>query len=144
MNAIQGILNQYYATTHQWMPIVYHNNLARSFATPGWEMGPDIALLLLAMKLIASSPPDGIVCSQNPMYLTAKRYIATLEAAGAASLSLLQGAIFVTWYEYGQCIYPVAFMSAGWCVRYGNMLGINGKEQAPQPLGRSVCCLLTM
>jgi len=105
---------------------------------PLYEAGPDLALLFLCMKLIISRPQDGIESSQNPIYNSAKRFISLMEATGTASLLVLQANLLVTWYEYGQAIYPAAWMSAGWCVRYGNMLGINGHEEASQILGRPV------
>ncbi len=108
---------------------------------PMWEGGPDLALLFLCMKLIISRPQDGLESSQNPIYISAKRFIAVMEAAGTASLLVLQANVLVTWYEYGQAIYPAAYMSAGWCIRYANMLGINGNPEAPQLLGAVVSVL---
>jgi len=105
---------------------------------PLWEAGPDLALLFLCMKLITSRPQDGIESSQNPTYTSAKRFVALLETTGTVSLILLQANILVTLFEYGQAIYPAAWMSAGWCVRYGNLLGINGRSEAAQLLGRPV------
>jgi len=107
-------------------------------ANPLWEAGPDLALLFLSMKLIISRPQDGIESSQNPIYMSAKRFVALMEATGTSSLLVLQANILITWFEYGQAIYPAAWMSAGWCVRYGNMLGINGHGEAAQLLGRPV------
>lgn len=120
------------------MPIVSPKRLTQNIANPLWEPGPDLALLFLCMKLIISRPQDGIESSQNPVYISAKRFVAIMEATGAASLLVLQANLLVTWYEYGQAIYPAAWMSAGWCVRYGNMLGINGHEKAVELLGNPV------
>ncbi|PQE03212.1 fungal specific transcription factor protein [Rutstroemia sp. NJR-2017a BBW] len=106
-----------------------------NLVNPFWEAGPDLALLFLCMKLITSRPVDGLECAQNPVYITAKRFIALMEAAGMVSLLVLQSNILVTLYEYGQAIYPAAWMSAGWCVRYGTLLGINGFDESPQLLG---------
>ncbi|XMA18390.1 hypothetical protein WAI453_011181 [Rhynchosporium graminicola] len=136
-NEIQDIVTKYFDTVHKWMPIVSHKRMTRNLANPLWEGGPDLGLLFLCMKLITSTPPDGIEATQSSLYTSAKRFIALLEATGSASLHLLQANLLVTWYEYGQAIYPAAFMSAGWCVRYGNMLGINGNEEAVELLGRT-------
>ncbi|KAH6711553.1 hypothetical protein BKA61DRAFT_611180 [Leptodontidium sp. MPI-SDFR-AT-0119] len=134
---IQDIITKYFETVHKWMPIVSHKRMTRNMVNPMWEGGPDLALLFLCMKLITSTPPDGIEASQSPLYISAKRFIALLEATGSASLHVLQAGLLVTWYEYGQAIYPAAYMSAGWCVRYGNMLGINGNSEAAEILGRT-------
>lgn len=134
---IQAVITKYFETIHKWMPIVSHKRMTRNMANPMWEGGPDLASLFLCMKLITSTPPDGLEASQNPLYISAKRFIALLEATGTASLHLLQSNLLVAWYEYGQAIYPAAYMSAGWCVRYGNMLGISGHPEAAETLGRN-------
>ncbi|CAL3973622.1 unnamed protein product [Diplocarpon coronariae] len=133
---VQDTITNYFDTVHKWMPIVSQKRLTRNMANPMWEAGPDLALLFLCMKLITSRPQDGIESSQNAVYLSAKRFVALMEAAGTASLLVLQANLLVTWFEYGQAIYPAASLSAGWCVRYGNMLGINGSSEAAQLLGR--------
>lgn len=120
------------------MPIVSQKRMTRNMVNPLWEGGPDLALLFLCMKLITSKPQDGVECAHNPIYLSAKRFVALMEATGVASLLVLQANLLVAWYEYGQAIYPVAWMSAGWCLRYANMLGINGHDEATQLLGRPV------
>jgi hypothetical protein len=136
--SVQGIITEYFVTIHRWMPIVSQKRMTRNMANPIWEAGPDLALLFLCMKLIISRPQDGIESSQNPIYISAKRFDALLEMSGAATLLILQANLLVMWYEYGQAIYPAAWMTAGWCVRYGNLLGINGQSQAVQLLGRPV------
>jgi hypothetical protein len=120
------------------MPIVSQKRLTRNMVNPMWEAGPDLALLFLSMKLIVSRPQDGIESSQTPIYVSAKRFLALMEATGTVSLTVLQAALLIVWYEYGQAIYPAAWMSAGWCVRYGNLLGINGNSNAAQIIPRTV------
>jgi hypothetical protein len=128
------MLTDYFNTVHKWFPIISHKRLDLNLVNPFWEAGPDLALLFLCMKLITSRPVDGLECAQSPVYITAKRFIALMEAAGMVSLLVLQSNILVTLYEYGQAIYPAAWMSAGWCVRYGTLLGINGFDESPQLL----------
>jgi hypothetical protein len=139
--SVQTTISDYFSTVHTWMPIISQKRLTRNMANPMWEAGPDLALLFLSMKLITSRPQDGIECSQYSVYISSKRFLALMEATGAASLLVLQANLLITWYEYGQAIYPAAWMSAGWCVRYGNMLGINGHSEATaEVLPRLVCC----
>jgi hypothetical protein len=90
------------------------------------------------MKLIISRPTDSIDGPQTSIYMSAKRFLSLMEAAGTVSLFVLQAGLLITWYEYGQAIYPAAWMSAGWCVRYGNLLGVNGHQKALELLGRPV------
>ncbi|KAH8813234.1 hypothetical protein F5884DRAFT_787818 [Xylogone sp. PMI_703] len=133
--SIQAALSDYFATIHKWFPIVSPKRLTRNMVNPLWEAGPDLALLFLCMKLITSRPQDGLGCSQNPIYLSAKRFISLMESSGMVSLIVLQANLMITLYEYGQAIYPAAWMSSGWSIRYGNMLGVN-TFGAAQLLGR--------
>ena len=143
-SSVTAIANEYFATVHIWMPIVSQKRLMVNMSSPHWEAGPDLALLFLCMKLIISRPPDGIESYQASVYISAKRFLALMEAAGTVSLFVLQAGLLITWYEYGQAIYPAAWMSAGWCVRYGNLLGINGHSETLELLGRPVSTLGTM
>ena len=136
--AVQGIIFNYFATTHKWMPIVAKQRLIRKMANPVWEAGSELALLFLCMKLITSRPQDNIESTQNPLYLSAKRFLALMEASGTISLIVLQAGLLIVWYEYGQAIYPAALLTSGWCLRYGNLLGISGHESAINLLGRPV------
>jgi hypothetical protein len=105
---------------------------------PMWEAGPDLALLFLCMKLIITTPQDGLGNHQNPIYTASKRFIALMESNGITSLLVLQAYILVALYEIGQAIYPGAWMSVGLCVRYGLLLGINGHESVADLLGLPV------
>ena len=104
--AVQGLIFKYFATTHKWMPIVAKQRLTRNMANPIWQAGSDLALLFLCMKLITSRPQDNIESTQNPLYLSAKRFLALMEASGTISLIVLQAGLLIVWYEYGQAIYP--------------------------------------
>jgi len=94
------------------------------------------------MKLITSRPQDGMESSQTPAYISAKRFLALMEATGMISLGVLQAGILIALFEYGQAIYPAAWMSAGWCIRYGTMLGLNDFSDMTQLLGRVVSVII--
>ncbi|APA09844.1 hypothetical protein sscle_05g046140 [Sclerotinia sclerotiorum 1980 UF-70] len=132
---IPAVILEYFGTIHHCLPIISHNRLERMLTTSPWDNGADLSLLFLCMKLITSKPVDGQECRQNPMYIAAKRFVALLEASGMVSLILLQASILITLFEYGQAIYPAAWMSAGWCSRYAILLGINGFDTSPQLIG---------
>lgn len=103
-----------------------------------WEAGTDVVLLFLCMKLIVSQPQDGLDMTQVPAYISAKRFLAVMEAAGMVSIAVLQSGVLIALFEYGHAIYPAAWMSAGWCVRYGTMLGLNAFDSQEQLVGRIV------
>ncbi|KAA8575522.1 hypothetical protein MFRU_002g00320 [Monilinia fructicola] len=132
--SVPAVILEYFGTVHHCLPIISHKRLERTLSTP-WDGGADLTLLFLCMKLITSKPVDGQDCGQNPMYIAAKRFVALLEASGMVSLILLQANILITLFEYGQAIYPAAWMSAGWCSRYAILLGINGFDTSSQLIG---------
>ncbi|KAF8851607.1 hypothetical protein BDZ45DRAFT_631464 [Acephala macrosclerotiorum] len=134
--SVHGVINEYFSTIHKWIPIISPKRLDRNFANPLFEGGPDLALLFLCMKLIISKPQDGVECARNPIYESAKHFANLMEATGYVSILILQANLLVALYEYSQAIYPRAWLSAGWCIRYANMLGINGHAEASKLLGR--------
>ncbi|KAI6248656.1 Transcription factor BOA15 [Erysiphe necator] len=133
---IEIIMNNYFLSIHQWIPILSKKRLTRYLNKPQWEFTPDFALLYLSIKLLISKPKDGIDCSQNELYLAAKRFINLMQSTGFISILVLQANILITLYEYGHAIYPATWMSSGWSVRYGNLLGINGDKEAIDLLGK--------
>ncbi|KAH8597634.1 hypothetical protein B0O99DRAFT_684943 [Bisporella sp. PMI_857] len=139
--SLASIIGVYFATVYRWLPIVSRKRIEMlqteiqrfekqrmemNLGNTLWAWGADTAYLLLCMKLICSKPEDGLDPRLAPIYLSAQRLHSLVEDTGTASLSALQAALLKTWYEYGHGIYPAAYMSAGWCERYGIMLGIGG------------------
>lgn len=132
------MITDYFDTAHNWLPIISKKRMTRNMLNPLWEAGPDLALLFLCMKLMVTRPQDGIDCATHPIYMAAKRFLSLLEASGVTSLLLLQAYLLITTYEIGQAIYPAAWMSAGACARYAQLLGIHGHQTAPKILGHAV------
>jgi hypothetical protein len=142
-SAVQAVISDYFDTVQTWMPIISKKRMTRNMLNPLWEAGPDLALLFLAMKLMITRPQEGFESAQHPIYTAAKRFLALMETSGMTSLLVLQAYVLIALYEIGQAIYPAAWMSAGACVRYGLLLGINGHDSAAQLLGRSVSSITT-
>lgn len=140
-SAVQAVISDYFDTVHTWMSIISKKRMMRNMLNPLWEAGPDLALLFLCMKLMITRPQEGLESAHHPIYTAAKRFLALMEASGMTSLLVLQAYVLVATYEIGQAIYPAAWMSAGACVRYGQLLGIHGHEAAPQFIGRPVKAL---
>lgn len=103
-----------------------------------WEAGGDVALLLLSMKLITSQPQRGFAASENYLYTASKRYAALLENIGTTSLTYLQAIILISLYEYGQGVYPAAYMTVGQCIRYAELLGLPSYKDTVTMLGHPV------
>ncbi len=137
-NAVLAIVNEFFDTVHTWLPFVSKKRLQRNALNPMWEAGPDLALLFLCMKLASARPQEGVEHSHTPIYTAAKRFIATLEAAGFVSLTVLQTYLLIAIYEIGHSIYPTAWMTVGNCVRYGQLLGLHDSDRGPRLLPPAV------
>ncbi len=109
-----------------------------SLDSASWDGGVDLPLLYLAMKLITSQPQIGFEAAENYLYTASKRVLSLLESIGTASILYLQALILVALYEYGQGIYPAAWMTVGQCVRYADFLGISSGEDSNDILGQCV------
>lgn len=98
--------------------------------------GPDLTLLLLAIKVITTPPPpQPQTADKLPLYWTAKQFLYRLEAAGTTSVLYLQAQILIALYEYSHAIYPSAYLSVGACVRYASLLGLPSYAEASTVLG---------
>lgn len=95
-------------------------------------------MLFLGMKLIVTLPREGMESADNPLYTAAKGLLALLESGGCVSLLCLQGMVLVALYEYGQGIYPAAWMSVAGCARYAEMCGLPGFKESWAVLGAVV------
>ena len=137
-SSVQNSINEFFETVHTWLPIVSKKRLNRNMLNPMWEAGPDLALLFLCMKMANSRSHEGMDHSQNPVYTTAKRFVALLEAGGMVSLTMLQAYLLIATYEMGHSIYPAAWMTVGSSIRYGQLLGLHDLERGPRLLPQAV------
>lgn len=78
-------------------------------------------LLVASMKLAISSANN----LDLQLYKIVKHLQLELELGGFLSFSVLQARIITALCEMGHAIYPAAFLSIGYCVRYGVALGID-------------------
>lgn len=123
------ISSHYFHVAHHWLPIVSKQYFCRRLDAPPETWPPDLTLLLLCMKLIdwlpdASGP-------QTDLYRAVKRFFLEVELTGLVSLTLLQAALLIAFYELGHALYPFASTSVGVCVRYGAALGIEPRSKEP-------------
>lgn len=103
-----------------------------------YEGAPDLAMLILAMKLVSSQPVNGVASAEHHHYVASKRFLALLESSGTISITYLQAMVFVAIYEFGHSIYPAAWMSIGACSRYAEILGLPSSKDSEVILGRAV------
>lgn len=135
-DSVQQVANQYFSTTHTWMPIISKKRM--NLGHQLWEGGPDLALLFLTMKLISSPLDEATEASASDLYTASKRFLSLLEASGCVSLIHLQGMFLVALYEFCHGIYPAAWMSIAACARYAEMLALPNYAKSKYLLGQSV------
>jgi hypothetical protein len=92
-DALQCAQTDYFNTVHCWMPIISKKRM--NLGHPLWEGGPDLAMLFLAMKLVASQPVNRVASTENPLYTASKRFLALLESGGTISILYLQAMVLV-------------------------------------------------
>lgn len=140
-NAVHDATSEFFSTVHVWFPIISRKRMA--IGTALWEGGPDLAMLFLAMLLVTTREmADAHDALANPLYPAAKRFLALLEGSGCLSLMHLQAMVLVALYEFGHGIYPAAWMTAGQCARYVDMIGIPSFKESSVLLGSCVSGLL--
>jgi hypothetical protein len=133
-NSLQQAVNEYFHSIHCWMPIISKKrmNLGHSLR----DGSPDLAMLFLAMKLVASHPVSGIASTENPLYNASKGFLSLLESGGTISIIHLQAMVLVAIYELGHSIYPAAWMTVAACTRYADILGLPNYQDACLALGQ--------
>lgn len=120
-DAIVDAYAAYFDTVHTWFPVVSKKRI--DLAIPMRSNGPELAVLFLTMKLLATLPDDVV---NNPIYVAAKQFLNMLEANGCVSFTCLQAMLLVALYEYSHALYPAAWMTVGACARYADVIGITG------------------
>ena len=132
---IQDVVERYFANIHTWLPFVSKKRMQLALSNPSVELTIDLALLLLAMKLIIQVP-QGPQSVRSPLYAMTKSYFNMVESAGLMSIQLLQADVLIAAYEIGHAIYPAAYLTTGHCARLGHAIGLNDRQNAPQLLRR--------
>ncbi|PVH93784.1 hypothetical protein DM02DRAFT_661633 [Periconia macrospinosa] len=129
LDSIRGAAAKYFEKIQPWMPIVAKKRLLDYLLRSLSRLRADIALLIVAMRLVTLFPLDSIFNPKTPMYVAAKRMYAEAESVGVLTLPVLQAGVLISIYEYGHAMYPATFFTVAACARYAALLGI-GKESS--------------
>lgn len=119
----RDFVRSYFRTIHPSMPFLSKKKFTERILNPLSPPRPASMLLIATMKLLADQLPDqGPRCEA---YYSIKSSL--LEAEGSCSLELrvLQAIILMAIFEVGHAIYPAAYLTVGYCVRYGSALGLH-------------------
>ena len=131
---LRAMIERYFSTVHVYFSVVSKIRLYQHLAHPTHEIGADMALLFLAMKLAMSEPRDGPMPPQ--LYQDVKSFYSYVEAQHGFSIQLIQAALLISLYEVGHGIYPAAYLTIGNCARLGHAMGIH-ERNVPQMLPRA-------
>jgi hypothetical protein len=97
---------------------------------------PASLLLIATMKLLADQRPEqGPRCKA---YYSIKSSLFEAESSRSLELRVLQAIILMAVFEVGHAIYPAAYLTVGYCVRYGSALGLHKAVERYSEEGFSV------
>lgn len=133
LDEIRSTADRFFRHIHQWIPFISKKRFYDLHLQPASHARPDVALLLLALKLVTSLPPaaagsasgsrSGSADPRTPLYYATKHFYQ--KAENSLSILVLQAGVLIALYELGHGIYPAVYLSIGLCARYANALGIN-------------------
>ncbi|KAL7960841.1 hypothetical protein V8C34DRAFT_312455 [Trichoderma compactum] len=131
---IRNIAYTFFDSIHWWMPLISKKGFFAHLLNPLSQRRSELSLLIICMQLYCArdlNPGTGAL-DVTALYHNAKRLHFEMEAAGVLSLRVLQAGILIALYEFGQAIYPVAYLTVGACARYGTAIGVNNLgEESP-------------
>lgn len=125
VNEIRASAANFFDHIHIWMPFISKKRFYDLCLRPSAQSRPDVALLLLAVKLITTFPPTNPRNPRTALYHATKHFHLEVEGSSNPSLTVLQAGLLLALYELGHAIYPAAFLTIGACARYAYVLGIN-------------------
>ncbi|KAJ5620585.1 hypothetical protein N7510_004569 [Penicillium lagena] len=122
LSGLKKDVETYLMKIHPWLPFLSKRKLLGQVLSPLGNQRPDHVLLLTAIKLVITAPGDE---SRSPAYYSIKSALLNAELKGILTFRILQALVLVAIYELGQAIYPSAYLTVGYCAKYGIALGIN-------------------
>lgn len=114
---------EYFMFIHPWLPFLSRKIFMEKILNPLSPMRPTSMLLIVSMKLITIRP--SATNDSTSLYHRLKESILQLESASILDFRAFQALILLALYEFGHGKYPQAFLTVGYCLRYGIALGIN-------------------
>ncbi|KAF1957216.1 hypothetical protein CC80DRAFT_547934 [Byssothecium circinans] len=119
---------QYFARTHQWLPIIWQDKFERQVvAFNGIDETDRFLLQILAMQLLVTPLDIGRLSTPEecPWYRACKHHFAQFVALGEPSIEIVQMGMLVALHEYLQDIGERALTTLGFCVRIAYDIGLD-------------------
>lgn len=119
----RDFVHSYFLNIHPSMPFLSKKKFTERILNPLSPLRPASTLLIATMKLLADQLPDqGPRCKA---YYSIKNSLLEAESSCSLELRVLQAIILMAIFELGHAIYPAAYLTVGYCVRYGSALGLH-------------------
>ncbi|KAL6790355.1 fungal-specific transcription factor domain-containing protein [Trichoderma sp. SZMC 28013] len=119
---VREFTEAFFRYNYPWAPFICRRNFLERILNPLGERRCENVLLIAAIKLITTEPDTG---ASSATYRSLKRALLEVELSGNLTFRTLQALVLVAIYELGQAIYPSAYLTVGYCARYGIALGID-------------------
>ncbi|KAL7941885.1 hypothetical protein V8C42DRAFT_333996 [Trichoderma barbatum] len=132
----RAFVNKYFVNIHPSVPFLSKREFKERVLNPLIPPRPANTLLIASMKLLATPLTEqGPRCNA---YYSIKTSLLEAENSCMLELRVLQAIILIAIYELGHAIYPAAYLTVGYCVRYGSALGIHKAVEQYSEEGFSV------
>ncbi|KAL7972099.1 fungal-specific transcription factor domain-containing protein [Trichoderma sp. SZMC 28014] len=132
----RGFVHSYFSTIHPSIPFLSKKKVMERILNPLSPPRPTSMLLIAAMKLLSDQRPEqGPRCKA---YYSIKSSLLEAEISCILELGVLQAIILMAVFEVGHAIYPAAYLTVGYCVRYGSALGLHKAVERYSEEGFSV------
>ncbi|KAL6904051.1 fungal-specific transcription factor domain-containing protein [Trichoderma evansii] len=119
----RDFVRSYFLNIHPSMPFLSKKKFTERILNPLSPLRPASTLLIATMKLLADRlPKQGPRCKA---YYSIKNSLLEAESSCSLELRVLQAIILMAIFELGHAIYPAAYLTVGYCVRYGSALGLH-------------------
>jgi len=125
LEEIRLTASKFFEQIQSWMPFISKKRFYEIYLRPSFQSKPDVALLLISLKLITTLPSSNSWNPRTALYHAVKHFYLEAEGFSIFSIQILQAGVIICIYELGHAIYPAAFLSIGACARYAHALGIN-------------------
>ncbi|KAH7156585.1 hypothetical protein EDB81DRAFT_395582 [Dactylonectria macrodidyma] len=128
-----SVCEPYFSSFDTWFPFISRKGLKLSIQANVPDEAPGLALLLLCMKLVSTSPePYHTSAVDSTLYKSAKSYLNSVEDVSPAVLPVFQSLVLIASYELGHGIFPAAYLTVGRAARLGILRGIHDRRNSTQ------------
>lgn len=121
--ADRDYVSSYFTWVHPWLPFLSRQRFLERVLNPLRPVRTGSMMLIAAMKLLANCPPQST--SEAAGYMSIKAGLLQAEVSGLLDFHIFQASVLISLYELGHAIYPSAYMTVGYCIRYGLALGVS-------------------